>query len=327
MRLFRRGRGEDPDFTRIFYTTDLHGSDTCFAKFLNAADRYGAHVLVLGGDVAGKMLVPVVRTNGRWEAQVFGQVRVAETKGELAEIEKVLRTNGFYPYRTTPEEVEELSADRARLDRVFLEVMKESMARWMDIADRKLTGSGVRCYVNLGNDDPDDLRPIIEQAEQVVYPDEQVIDIDDEHQMASCGYANMTPWKCPRDLSEDELARKLEAVAAKVHNPDRAIFNFHAPPYDSTLDLAPEVDEDLEPVLVGGQPKMVPVGSRSVRDAIERHQPLLSLHGHIHESRGAVRIGRTLSINPGSEYSEGVVRGVLINLRAGKILSYQFVSG
>lgn len=327
MRLRRRGPDRDRDFTRVFYTTDVHGSDACFAKFLNAADRYRADVLVLGGDVAGKMLVPVVRVDGRWKAEVFGEVRTAETERELADVERVLRTNGFYPYRTTPEEVESLRQDPARLERTFLEAMKESMARWMEMADRKLAGTGVRCYVNLGNDDPEELRPVIEAAEHVVYPDEKVVDLDGEHQMASCGYANMTPWKCPRDLSEDELAGKLEAVAAQVRDVDRCIFNFHAPPYDSTLDLAPEVTEDLKPVLVGGQPKMVPVGSRAVREAIERHQPLLALHGHIHESRGAVRIGRTLCINPGSEYSEGVVRGVLINLRDGRILSHQFVTG
>jgi uncharacterized protein len=325
--LFRRRREESRDFTRIFYTTDLHGSDTCFAKFLNGADVYSADVLVLGGDVAGKMMVPVIRRDGRWEVEVFGRLRTAETEEELDVLERILRTNGFYPHRTTPDEVSDLQGDQGRVEEVFLDLMKETMARWMEMADRKLAGKPVRCYVNLGNDDPPDLAPIIDQAEHVIYPDGQVVEIDDHHHMASCGYANMTPWKCARDLPEEELSGRLEEVVSKVRDTDRCIFNFHAPPYDSTLDLAPELTEDLKPVMVGGQPNMVPVGSRAVRDSIERHQPLLGLHGHIHESRGAVNIGKTMCINPGSEYSEGLVRGVLINLRQGRILSHQFVSG
>jgi uncharacterized protein len=327
VRLFGRKRGETGDFTRIFYTTDLHGSDTCFAKFLNGAEVYSADVLILGGDVAGKMMVPIVRRNGHWEVEVFGQLRTAETEDELAVLERILRTNGFYPHRTTPDEVADLQGDQSRVEDVFLDLMKETMARWMEMADRKLSGSPVRCYVNLGNDDPPELSPIIEQAEHVIYPDEQVLDIDDHHQMASCGYANMTPWRCARDLPEEELATRLESVISKVRDLDRAIVNFHAPPFDSTLDLAPELTKDLKPVTVGGQPNMIPVGSRAVRESIEGHQPLLGLHGHIHEARGAVNIGRTLCINPGSEYSEGVVHGVLINLRRGEILSHQFVSG
>lgn len=325
--MFGRRRGGSENFTRIFYTTDLHGSDTCFAKFLNGAEVYSADVLILGGDVAGKMMVPVIRREGRWEVEVFGQVRTAETEEELVILERILRTNGFYPHRTTPEEVVDLREDQSRVGEVFLERMKESMARWMEMADRKLAGKPVRCYVNLGNDDPPELAPIIEQAEHVIYPDERVLEIDDDHELASCGYANMTPWNCARDLPDEELAKRLDNVISKVRHPDRCIFNFHAPPYDSTLDLAPELTEDLEPVTVAGQPKLVPVGSRAVRESIERHQPLLGLHGHIHESRGTVNIGRTLCINPGSDYSEGVVRGVLINVRKGAIISHQFVSG
>ena len=59
---------------------------------------------------------------------------------------------------------------------------------------------------------------------------------------------------------------------------------------------------------------MASVGSIAVRAAIEKYQPLLGLHGHIHESRSAQKIGRTLCINPGSEYGEGVLRGILLEL-------------
>lgn len=319
----KRERGH----TRIFFTTDLHGSDACFKKFVNAADTYDAQVLVVGGDITGKVMVPIVRRGGVWEAEVFGGRRTAQSREELAELEKVLRTNGFYPYRTDPDGVDRLSQDETEVDRVFGRLMRDSISRWMDIADSKLAGSEVRCFVNLGNDDHQELAEIIEASEVVTFPDEKVVEIDDQHTMASLGYSNMTPWKCPRDVTEEELAVKLDDLARRVPNMERCLFNIHVPPYDSNLDLAPELTENLEAVSVGGQPKMVPVGSRAVRAAIEGHQPLAGLHGHVHESRGVAEIGRTLCINPGSEYTEGIVRGVLLNVRDGKLTSHQFVSG
>jgi Icc-related predicted phosphoesterase len=55
---------------------------------------------------------------------------------------------------------------------------------------------------------------------------------------------------------------------------------------------------------------------------------MLALHGHIHESRGEARLGRCLSLNPGSEYSDGVLRGVIVTLSKKKgIRGYQLVSG
>lgn len=326
MPLFGRQK-RNTRFTRVFFTTDLHGSDACFNKFVNAVDTYEAQVLVVGGDITGKVMVPVVEEDGGWSAEVFGQRRKAQTRSELAELEKVLRTNGFYPYRADRAALDRLAQDEAEVDRVFRDLMRESVSRWMGMAESKLRGRDVRCFVNLGNDDHQELADLIEASDVVTFPDERVVDIDDTHTMASLGYSNMTPWRCPRDVTEEDLAEKIEHLMGRVPDMERCLFNFHVPPYDSNLDVAPELTEDLEPVSVGGQPKMVPVGSRAVRAAIEQHQPMAGLHGHIHESRGVAEIGRTLCINPGSEYTEGIVRGVLLNLRDGKVLSHQFVSG
>lgn len=322
MGLFRR----NPSGTRLFFTTDLHGSDAAFGKFLNAPDYYGADVLVIGGDITGKMLVPVVRRDGRWEAELFGDVRTAETEAERRDLEATIRRNGFYAWRTTPDEVQELDEDRSKLDEQFAELMRESVGRWVDMAEEKLRSKEVNCFISLGNDDFPQLAQILEASDVVSYPDGQVVRIDDSHEMASCGYANMTPWHCPRDLPEDELAKKIEETLSQVEEMSSCVFNFHAPPYDSDLDIAPALTDDLQPVLIGGQSKMVPVGSVSVREAIEKHQPLLGLHGHVHESRGVATIGRTMCINPGSEYSEGVLRGVLVNLGEDKV-THQFVTG
>jgi uncharacterized protein len=63
-----------------------------------------------------------------------------------------------------------------------------------------------------------------------------------------------------------------------------------------------------------------------VRRAIERFQPLAALHGHIHESPGMNRIGRTLCVNPGSDYHTGRISGCLVTLR-GHHVQHQFVTG
>lgn len=327
MRLFRKGGSDSRRFTRIYFTTDIHGSEPAFIKFLNSAKHYQADAIVLGGDITGKMLIAIMRTEAGWESHLFGQRRVAETEAELAEMEKAIRTNGYYPYRTTREEVAELEADPDKLDNLFTELMKESVARWVEMAEDRLDGEEVKVFISLGNDDRDDVIPILEGSSVVTYADSKVLRLDEQHEMASVGYANMTPWRCPRDVTEQELARIIDEVVAEVEDVERCVFNFHVPPYDSGLDLAPELDEELRPVLVGGQPNIIPVGSTAVRAAIERWQPLAGLHGHIHESRGTSKIGRTLCINPGSEYSEGLLRGVLLNLQDRKVLSHQLVSG
>lgn len=327
MGLFRSKAASARAFTRVFFTTDVHGSEPAFLKFLGAAGHYNADVLILGGDITGKMLISVIKEPGGWYAFLFGQRVSAQTDTEVAELENVIRTNGFYPYRTTREEVTALEGDPQRVDELFSQLMRQSVARWLQMAEDRLGGSGVKVYVSLGNDDRDDLIPVLEGSELVTYPDGKVVPLDDKHEMASVGYGNMTPWKCPRDLPEEELAKKIEQAVSGVQNMERCVFNFHVPPYDTDLDLAPELDAELRPVLTAGQPNIIPVGSTAVREAIERYQPLAGLHGHVHESRGVTTIGRTICINPGSEYSEGVLRGVLLNLRDGKVLSHQFVSG
>jgi Icc-related predicted phosphoesterase len=53
------------------------------------------------------------------------------------------------------------------------------------------------------------------------------------------------------------------------------------------------------------------------------------VHGHIHESRGICRLGRTLALNPGSVYSDGALQGALLDLNAkkGKVARYLLVTG
>ncbi len=323
---FRKGKERASQQLALYYTSDIHGSERCFLKFLNAAKFYNVNTLILGGDLTGKVLVPIVEVDGHWEMTFLGRHEVLRTLEEVTEAEKRIRFNGFYPYRCTPDELARMEADRAYADRVFRQVMRDSVERWVRLAEERLRGTGVRCFVMPGNDDEFEIDEVLAGSDVVVNPDGAIVEIDG-YQMLSLAWANPTPWKSPRELPEEELAARIERLARELDPSLPVIFNLHCPPYDSTLDSAPQLREDLSVVMVGGQPNMVPVGSRAVREAIERYQPVVSLHGHIHESRGAVRIGRTLCINPGSAYGEGVLHGALVRLENDRVASYQLVSG
>ena len=314
-------------YTRIFYATDIHGSEPCFLKFIKAAEFYKADILVLGGDITGKQIIGIEKRSDAYYSYLFGQEWTAHTPAELAEMESLIRSNGFYPCVVSPDEMKELESDPVKVDALFSKVMTETVERWILLAEKRFRGTPIKCFISPGNDDHFALDKILSSSDVVIFPEGQVVDLDGVHTMVSCGYANMTPWHCPRDVEEDELRVRLQQMLNKVEDPSRCVFNFHAPPYDSTLDSAPQLDADLKPVIIGGSENIIPVGSLAVREMIEKYQPLVALHGHIHECRGAIEIGKTVCLNPGSEYSEGVLRGALVNISDGKLLSYQFVAG
>jgi len=309
---------------KVFFATDLHGSEVCWKKFLNAAKFYGADVLICGGDMTGKAIVPIVAENGHYTVTLGGE-RQAVTADQVAEVEGNIRRKGYYPLQMTVERLQELDHDPAKRAECFQEVMLEGVDRWMKLAADKLRGTGIRCFVCPGNDDEMEVDDVIRRAELVELGEGRLVEIEG-FAMISTGWSNPTPWKTHREESEEELARRIDAMASQVPDQSHAIFNLHCPPFKSGLDEAPAIDADLR-LLHGGR-ALRPVGSTAVREAIERHQPLLSLHGHIHESKGALKIGKTLSINPGSAYEEGMLMGALIQLDPKKgIKSYQLVNG
>lgn len=314
--------------TRLFFVTDIHGSERLLLKFLNAAKAYKANVLVYGGDITGKTVTPIMAEDGRWRAEYVGSLRTASTEEELDNLEREIRALGSYPFRTTKNEWDTLRQTEASMEQVFIQAMSTSLRRWMQIAEERLKPIGVRVIFNAGNDDPPAVRDILAESDYVIYPEERVVSIDDKHEMPSIGFSNMTPWKCPGDLSEEELLSKLDKVTSGLADPGNSLFNFHCPPYDTQIDVAPKLDKELRPVLTpGGEPEMDHVGSISVRQVIEKLQPLAGLHGHIHESRGLSKIGKTVCFNPGSEYVTGVLRGLILNLSDKKLDNYVFTEG
>lgn len=314
--------------TRLFFISDIHGSERLFLKFTNAGKVYKANVLLLGGDITGKTVTPVFSEGNSWKAEYVGTWRTANTQHELEKLEREIKELGSYPYRTTESEWTTLRQSEANMERVFVQVMSESIGRWVQIAEERLKPIGARVIFNIGNDDLAVVGDILAQSDYLIYPNEKIIAIDDKHEMASVGYSNMTPWNCPGDISEEELLSKLEKTTSDLTHPETSLFNFHCPPYDTQIDVAPKLDKDLRPVLTpGGEPEMSHVGSMSVRKMIEKFQPLAGLHGHIHEARGFSQIGRTVCFNPGSEYTTGVLRGLIINLSDKKIDNYVFTEG
>jgi Icc-related predicted phosphoesterase len=313
---------------KIFYASDVHGSDVCFKKFINAASFYGVDILILGGDITGKMIVPIIeQPNGSFEANFLGKQVILNSEEEVKQLEQKIRNAGFYPYRTNPQEVTKLKEDEKMLNELFSRLMMESVKKWIEFAESKLQKLKVKCFIMPGNDDQFIIDQVLNSSKIIVNPEGKALHLDEHHEMVSTGYANITPWRCPRDVSEEELAEKINNMISQVDNIKNCIFNFHCPPYGTTLDLAPKLDENLKPIVSGGSFVMEHVGSKAIRKAIEEYQPLLGLHGHIHESRGIDNIGRTICLNAGSEYTEGILRGIIITLSEGKIKSYYPVSG
>ncbi len=308
---------------KIFFVTDIHGSNVCYRKFLNALKIYGVDVGILLGDLTGKMLIPLVeRAGGGWETTFMGFPTTANTEEELAQLKKTIEMVGYYWVHLTREEFEALKADPAAQEALFKRLVLERLREWIALADERLSGSNIPVYMAPGNDDYLEVDEVIAGSRVIVNCNDRVVSLG-EYEMATFAWTNPTPWDTPREKPDEELEPMLEALIGQIREMSNAIFNFHAPPYGSGLDLAPELTRDL----VQAADRKVHVGSRAVARMIQKYQPLLGLHGHIHESRGVHKIGRTTVINPGSEYSEGLLKGVIVVLQKGKVKDYVFTSG
>jgi len=320
----------DKKFTKVFFATDLHGSGKCFDKLLSAARFYKVEVLVLGGDITGKMLVPIVDSgDGSFKADYMGGKTLHGTD-EVKALEREISDSGYYYYHCNKSEMDELNASKEKVDKLFMKIMKDTLTQWVDRAEPFLSQLGVTCYLTGGNDDYQEIVDAIRDTPHVKNADNKVVKIDDLHEMVNLGWSNPTPWKCPRDHSEEELEAATEKLVSSVSDKENCVFNIHVPPVDCGLDTVPKLDASVyppKPVFEGGQAVMFGAGSIAIRSEIEKYQPLVHLCGHVHESRGTTRIGRTLVINPGSEYPEGILKGAIVNIGDKKVLSFQLTSG
>lgn len=322
-RLFRKPAR--PHF-RIFFATDVHGSDRCFRKFVAAAAAYQADALILGGDVAGKAMVPIVSEGNSRFAYSFQGVRETVAASDLEGVKQRINFNGFYPRVTEPGEVEQMTEDPEYVVSLFEEVIKRQVTDWCELASERLS-EDVRCIITPGNDDPWVVDGVLSSASKVQCPELETVELGPVW-LASSGNTNRTPWSTDREFDERELARQIDEVVAPFDDGRPLVFNFHCPPYASGLDSAPKLDEELRPVIKHGNFVEQPVGSTAVRAAIERYQPVAGLHGHIHESANATKIGRSWCFNPGSEYASGILKGLILDLEEnGDVRDHLFTNG
>lgn len=312
--------------TKIFYAADVHGSERCFLKFLNAWKFYKADALILSGDLLGKAFVPIVEyPDHTFKARFSGKDYVLSSGDQLDAFEKEIRNTGVYPYRTNVDDARALEGNPTKQNEIFQSLANDSMARWARMADERLANARIRCFISPGNDDLFSIDEILAKGKYLKFAEGKPAMVSEEHPMITWGCSNITPWNCIRDVTEEELAKKIDELVLQVGDMKHCIFNFHCPPHNTNLDVAPKLDKDLKPVASGSI--VDHVGSTAIRNAIEKYQPLLGLHGHIHESRGTHRLGRTVCVNPGSEYMNGILRGILVSLNGERVESYVFTSG
>ena len=311
--------------TTIFFATDVHGSEICWKKFINAGKFYNADILVLGGDMTGKAIVPFIKDSKGLYKVNFLEEEMLLDEEDKARMIKNISDRGYYPIEMTDDRFEELSADSEKVEKIFVDEVLKMAERWVAFADEKLAGTGIKCFVCPGNDDMFEIDEVLASSKTITMSEGQILDLDGHYNMLSSGWSNPTPWDTHRECSEEELAEKIEAMASRVTDIDRCVFNLHAPPFGSGLDEAPELDENLRPKYAGRS--LIPVGSTAVRDAIVKYQPPLALTGHIHEGRGIKRMKKTFVVNPGSSYEQSTLLGAIIEMDKKGVKKYVLTSG
>jgi Icc-related predicted phosphoesterase len=312
--------------TRLFFATDVHGSEICWKKFISGGKFYEVDILVLGGDMTGKAIVPIIaQGGGRYKVTLLDQESILDGQEAVDDMVRIIQDRGYYPYVTDPDEVAEISGTPGRSDEIFLDQVLTTAQRWVAYADEKLAGTGIRCYVCPGNDDMFELDEVIAQARHVELAEGRVIYLDEHHEMISTGWSNPTPWDTHREEDEESLQRRIEAMIEELQDVPNAVFNLHAPPYGSGLDEAPELTKDMRLAHAGRS--LISVGSKAVLNVVEKYRPLLGLFGHIHEGKGTRKYRRTLCINPGSMYEQGILHGAVIELKPKKVGSYVLTTG
>ncbi|HEX9013841.1 MAG TPA: hypothetical protein VF813_10005, partial [Anaerolineaceae bacterium] len=256
--------------------------------------------------------------------------RSMETEAELKRMIELIDNTGFYTYVADVDELAALRGDPARSEKLLDDLIVSRMQSWMDRMEESYRKDGIPFYISAGNDDPFAIDAVMASRSGVINPEEKCLPVHEKIDMLTCGWTNPTPWDTPREMPEDQLLEKLEGLIREVPDPKKCIFSLHAPPLGTKLDVAPNLTKDLRMMSgLGGSP-FQNVGSSAVRAVIEKYQPLVGIHGHVHECAGKDKIGNTLIFNHGSEYAQGVLRGIILIFnvdRQAKYVNYMSVSG
>jgi len=311
----------------IFFATDLHGSAVCFKKFINGAKFYGANALVMGGDLTGKAVIPITeQPDGSFKGFQSGKTVTLRTRDEVDEFIKRVNNQGFYPAQMTETEFQAIKDDPKAQHRLFKKLVVERVAEWAEYAGEKLQGTGIPLITSPGNDDFFEIDDVLNGSPHIQYHEMEITELGG-YEVLHCGGSTKTPWDTEREFTEEEYQARFAELVPQVTNMERCIFNVHVPPYGTVLDRCPKLDENLQVVFNMGNPVSMQAGCQALTDVITEQQPLLGIHGHIHEGRGNIKIGRTTCVNPGSVYPEGILQGVLVTLQDGEVRSVRLTQG
>ena len=305
---------------RILFLCDLHGSEILLNKAILATSSYDIDLLILSGDIAGKDIRPIIKNKDKYILEYEGEKQTF-TQKEVENIKVKLCGLGHYYFDISLDDYRILEKDKIFkiLDNKILERVDNWLNKVISLIDLQRTS----VIITPGNDDILGIDELIKKAETngLHYGLKGPIKIED-FEIVSLDYTNHTPWKTMREMSEEELEIAIKERIENVKDFDNTIFNFHCPPYNTKLDIAPEVDDNLRFVINPGRGfHYIHVGSISILNSIRKYQPLLSLHGHIHESQGFDYIGKTLSLNPGSEFNKGILNAYIIEISKGGIIN------
>ena len=305
---------------RLLVGTDFHGSEGVWRKFLNAVHLgiWPVDAVLYAGDLAGKAFVPIAETERGWVAKIRGIERRARNEPELTRLQRDIADLGMYSGVIAATELESLSDGHA-VERLFDDAIRQRLQSWLALAEERLGPKGVPLFLIPGNDDPEIVDDVLAASRYAVNVDRRPAHLPDGREIVGLSPSNPTPWDTPRELAEEELGEEAERLLSGLGSCRSAVAMLHAPPM-GLLDQAPKLDRNLRPVLTGtGDLTYVSVGSTAYREVLHRYQPALTVHGHIHEAGGHAALGRTLCINPGSEYFSGVLKAYIVELNGDSI--------
>ena len=312
---------------RLLFATDLHGSTTCFKKLVAAFRMYDADVLVLGGDLSAKALVPIHVSGGRAQFHIFGRSLVETGKGCVDRAVKRVEQVGLYPQVVETSADTQTKGDSQHLESDFQEAIARRLRAWATHAAEKL-GQDARIYAIPGNDDHPCIDAVLGESNVFVSVDRRAIEIREGLFICGLGASTETPWSTYRELSEEAIASELASMMAIVPAGAKCIWNVHVPPAGVGIDICDAPDaEGRGSWLTSMSPRQVSAGSSSVADAIRRYRPLLGLFGHVHEGRGIVSVDGTVCVNTGSEYYNSVLHAALVDIEDASVLRSQLISG
>ena len=321
--LGKKGRHvtETANELEIVFATDFHGSTEMWSKFATLVAEVRPDLAIAGGDFKGKALAVAegIRPDA-WQVK-YPSSRVLDAGEVLTWTEDIAR-QGIYAARVSQRQSQQLAVDEDYAEGFLMEAARLRLRTWAQEA-RTLKQYCGRLMLVPGNDDGPEMTGAIREIDP---------SLSDEHvrigewDVISVGTTPPTPWKTPGEAEESEILAEVSALLDQTRRCDSTVLVAHSPPYNTLLDIGPDLDEEMRVRTAGGRQRTKHIGSRAIREILITRGPLISLHGHVHESRGIQYLGRTLALNPGSEYSGGTLTAAHIRAVPGKVIDSRIIS-